>query len=219
MRQTDWTEWSDDDLLANAAAQAERWERIVLAGAAHKGADRPDRGRKRKSHSGPDREYGRMDESKTRSYEYTEAHGDMLMLEVRGHERMVADSEPMQADWYGDAYGTGRHYSHIEDMQYVEPVSRGMGQSARTGKGKTLILSPTGEHSMVVTVLCPDCLCGEPLTVRFDYPVKPSAYVPTGRKRGRPRKSVKIDPSERLDDSSLFHDGTSQPIQWQKPGE
>lgn len=137
MRLHDDSDLTDEQLLAKAQASAERWEQRLANGGGHKGSDRPDRHPSSKSNGGL---------SRRRAYHFAKAHDDLWYIHIDGQRYKVA-SYAVPADWYGDDYGTGRHYSHILDQSYAykstgDHVGGRSGQAYRvdptTGKRTTI---------------------------------------------------------------------------------
>ena len=206
MRQTGSEHLTDEELVANALALAERWERTLANGGGHKLADRPDRSRKAKSHSGPQRP--------ARWYDPTVANGDLwyLVESATGKRHKVASYSVSPAH-YGDDYGTGRHYAAVEAQSDViaSPDRHRLGA---TGQGIRMILNPLGEYEYRYDVWPGHPEYGQ-MIVGYDRPAKSERKSPT-RKTRLGRKPKKYFDDGPVDDSALFYDGTSAAPQWQK---
>lgn len=182
----------DITLLVQATAEAERWDRLVQAGAAHQGSHKVQASRKRKGHGGRE-----ITMAERMGYSPAKFRTDPpLRMTDKLTQKSVylGDEYSLPASWYGDLMGVGAHYNAVEALANT-PKTNEHYQGARSGQARRV--QPTGPVGAM------------------RWLTSTTVSLAKGGRKSKIRAMIPLTPGE-ID--ALFHDGITAHVAVQSNG-
>lgn len=180
----------DITLLVQAMDEAERWGRLVQAGAAHQGSHKVQASRKRKAGSG--REVTLAERLAFAPNKFR-ADPPLRMVDKLTQESVyLGDEYSLPATWYGDLMGVGAHYNAVEALANAPRINDHY-QGARSGQARKV--TPTGPVGAM------------------RWLTSTTISLAKGGRKSKIRAMIPLTPGE-ID--ALFHDGITAHVAVQK---